>query len=138
MRSDLFRCQRRGGKGVIAIKFKRADDRLLALSPFDVAEPGGGGAGGGGTGGGAMAMAAAEASEQELLLITEKGVTVRQRLLSISEQSRATTGVLLQRLDEDDLVASVDIVAVQEDAGEEEEGKQMAAGDEGQGAETDE
>ena len=41
MRTSLFRCQRRGGKGVIAIKFKRDDDRLLALLAVRGAEVGG-------------------------------------------------------------------------------------------------
>ena len=50
----LFRSQNRGGKGVIAIKFKREDDRLLALSPCT--------------------------DDEELLLITQKGTIVRQRL----------------------------------------------------------
>lgn len=79
-----FKSQRRGGRGVLAIKFKRDDDRLLALSP---------------------------ASElEELLLVTQKGTIVRQRLGAIPEQGRATTGVALQRLDSEDGVASVTIV----------------------------
>ena len=97
MRTSLFRSQKRNGKGVIAIKFKRDDDRLVALKAFD---PG------------------AE-DEQELLLITAKGTIVRQRLSAISEQQRATTGVLIQRLDEDDEVASVAIVDTAEGEGEE-------------------
>ena len=105
MDSSLFRCQKRGGKGVIAMKFKRKDDRLLALSPFE----------------GVSQLPGAETAEQELLLITQKGVTVRQRLSRISVQGRATTGVALQKLDEDDLVASVDIVPAAEEQDEEEE-----------------
>ena len=84
MRTSLFRCQTRGGKGVIAIKFKRADDRLLALSSCKAP---------------AQELADGDGLERELLLITAKGVTVRQRLSAISEQGRATTGVLLQKLD---------------------------------------
>ena len=95
---DHFRAQQRGGKGVIAIKFKRADDRLLALSP------------------------ATATDDDELLLITQKGTIVRQRLSAITQQGRATTGVKLQKLDEDDLVASVKVVpAAEEDEEAEDE-----------------
>jgi DNA gyrase subunit A len=87
---DQFRRQRRGGKGVIAMKFKKADDRLLALSP--------------GT------------DDEELLLITQKGTIVRQLLSRISEQGRAATGVKLQRLDSNDLVASAVIVPKTEES----------------------
>ena len=91
MSSNLFRRQKRGGKGVIAIKFKRPDDRLLALSPF--ANDGDDDA----------------LDDVELLLITQKGTVVRQRLDRIPGQGRATTGVKVQKLDPDDLVASVAI-----------------------------
>lgn len=106
MRTSLFRCQSRGGKGVIAIKFKRDDDRLIALSPCEVPKS---------VDGQASEVIEGEDAERELLLITAKGVTVRQRLSAISEQGRATTGVLLQKLDQDDLVATVDIVRANEE-----------------------
>jgi DNA gyrase subunit A len=91
--ASKFKNQARGGKGVIAVKFKRKDDELLALSPAS--------------------------SDEELLLITQKGTIVRQAISGISLQSRATTGVQLQKLDADDLVASVAIVPMDE---EEEDG----------------
>jgi DNA gyrase subunit A len=110
MLTSHFRCQRRNGKGVIAIKFKRDDDRLVALSP---------------TGGRSREGGWIAESDQELLLSTAKGTIVRQRLSAISEQNRATTGVLLQRLDDDDCVASVALVPAGEgddcDGGEDEE-----------------
>ena len=87
-----FKRQRRGGKGVIAIKFKDGvvgGDRLLALSPVS--------------------------EDEELLLITQRGTIVRQRINAISVQGRATTGVALQKLDDDDLVASVAIVPIGEE-----------------------
>ena len=109
MRTSLFRCQTRGGKGVIAIKFKRDDDRLLALSSCKAP---------------AQEDGVVDDAERELLLITAKGVTVRQRLSAISEQGRATTGVLLQKLDQDDVVATVDIVQPNEESEESEESEE--------------
>merc|ERR1711988_467666 len=47
---------------------------------------------------------------EELLLITQKGTTVRISVAAVSEQGRTATGVQLQRLDPDDVVASVAIV----------------------------
>ena len=44
---------------------------------------------------------------------------MRQRLSMISEQGRVATGVLLQRLDQDDHVASATIVPAQEEEDEE-------------------
>jgi len=81
---DNFAPKGRGGRGMIAIKFKRETDRLLTLSQ-------------------------AQRSDQ-LLLITQKGTIVRQSVSAISAQGRAATGVQLQRLDDDDFVASVAIV----------------------------
>jgi len=45
-----------------------------------------------------------------VLLITQKGTTVRQSISAISEQGRAATGVQLQRLDASDRVASAAVV----------------------------
>lgn len=81
---DLFREVRRGGKGIITIKFKKPEDELVALSQaFE---------------------------DDQLLLITTKGTILRQSVGDISQQGRAATGVQLQRLDPDDHVASVSIV----------------------------
>ena len=97
VRTDSFRCQRRGGKGVIAIKFRAKNDRLIAISPIS------------------------DLGDDELLLITQKGTIVRQRLSAISVQQRTATGVRLQKLDEDDHIASCAIVAAAEEGEEEEE-----------------
>ena len=96
MRTSNFRCQRRGGKGVIAIKFKGKDDRLMGVLPIGD-------------------------DEDELLLITEQGTIVRQKLAAVAEQSRAATGVRLQKLDIGDLVASVAIVEPEEEGLEDDE-----------------
>ena len=84
VRVDAFQPKGRGGQGMISIKFKNRDDRLVGLSQAR--------------------------EEDQLLLITKKGVTVRQAVAAISEQGRAATGVQLQRLDADDYVASAAIV----------------------------
>ena len=47
---------------------------------------------------------------EELLLVTEKGVIVRTNADKISQQSRAATGVKLQRLDEGDHLSEVVLV----------------------------
>lgn len=87
---DLFATKGRGGKGMIAIKFKNDEDRLLALTQAR--------------------------GDGEVLLITQKGTLVRQSVNKISGQGRMATGVQLQRLDADDGVASVAVVAPDPDA----------------------
>ena len=47
---------------------------------------------------------------EELLLVTEKGVIVRTNADKISQQSRAATGVKLQRLDDGDHLSEVVLV----------------------------
>lgn len=85
-----FRVQGRGGRGSIAIKFRKADkgdadaDRLVALRRCRASD--------------------------EVLLSTAKGTAVRQAVREISEQSRTATGVLLQRLDAHDSVANVAVL----------------------------
>jgi len=91
MRTGEFKCQGRGGKGVIAIKFKNGHDRLLALSSFP-GDP------------------HHDLVDEELLLITDAGIINRQRLSSIRMTGRTGKGVLLQKLDKDDKIASAAIV----------------------------
>jgi DNA gyrase subunit A len=87
-----FRLQNRAGMGLMAIKFRKDDDTLVALL---IANDG-----------------------DELMLITNRGIIIRQRVNDISIQSRPATGVRLQRLDEDDAIAAVALVppTLQEDA----------------------
>ncbi len=47
---------------------------------------------------------------EEILLVTEKGVIVRTNADKISQQSRAATGVKLQKLDEGDHLSEVVLV----------------------------
>lgn len=79
-----FRLQNRAGMGLQAIKFRRDDDSLNALLVVNEGD--------------------------ELMLITNRGIIIRQRVGDISIQSRQATGVRLQRLDEDDAIAAVALV----------------------------
>jgi len=76
-----FRLQNRAGMGVRAIKFKSKDDRLVAI---DIVNP-----------------------EDELMIVTNRGIMIRQAVKAISLQSRNATGVRVQRLDKDDAIAAV-------------------------------
>ena len=79
-----FRLQNRAGMGVRAIKFKSADDRLAAIHVVN--------------------------QEDELMIITNRGIIIRQAVDAISPQSRTATGVRVQRLDNDDAIAAVALV----------------------------
>ncbi len=85
-----FRPQNRGGIGLIATKFKNAESRLTNTM---VVRP-----------------------EDELMIVSSRGVVVRLKAGDISKQSRAATGVRLQNLGDDDFVASVTkIVPIEDD-----------------------
>ncbi len=90
-----FRLQNRAGMGVRAIKFKSDDDCLVGI---DIVNP-----------------------EDELMIVTNRGIMIRQAVNAISLQSRNATGVRVQRLDKDDAIAAVAPVPPLEE-GEEEEG----------------
>jgi DNA gyrase subunit A len=79
-----FRLQRRAGLGLRAIKFRRDGDVLVGLT---VMGPG-----------------------EELLLVSERGVIVRMQADAIPQQSRAATGVRLQKLDSGDRLSEVVLV----------------------------
>jgi len=79
-----FRLQKRAGMGLRAIKFRIKDDALVCLKVLGEGE--------------------------ELLFVTENGVIVRTNADKISQQSRAATGVKLQRLDEGDHLSEVVLV----------------------------
>jgi len=81
---NQFRLQKRAGMGLRAIKFRIKDDQLVCLKVLGEGE--------------------------ELLLVTEKGVIVRTNADKISQQSRAATGVKLQRLDDGDHLSEVVLV----------------------------
>ena len=79
-----FRLQKRAGMGLRAIKFRIKDDSLIGLRVLGQGE--------------------------ELLLVSERGVIVRTNADKISQQSRAATGVRLQRLDDGDHLSKVVLV----------------------------
>jgi len=111
---NQFRLQRRAGLGLRAIKFRRAGDVLVGLK---VLGPG-----------------------EELLLVSERGVIVRMPSDAIPQQSRAATGVRLQKLDSGDRLSEVVLIPpalagdgeadeVAPDPGTAEPGQAEAAGD---------
>ena len=69
---------------MIGLKFKNDNDRLAALR---VVQDG-----------------------DQVALVTQQGTVVRQAVRAVSQQSRAATGVQLQKLDENDVVASITII----------------------------
>jgi DNA gyrase subunit A len=81
-----FRLQNRAGKGIIATKFKphAKKDEVVALKVVD--------------------------ETQELMLISSRGIIIRQVVNAIPLQSRSATGVRVQRLYEEDSIAAVAIV----------------------------
>jgi len=70
--------------GLRAIRFRREGDVLVGLKVLGAGE--------------------------ELLLVSERGVIVRMRADAVPQQSRAATGVRLQRLDEGDRLTEVVLV----------------------------
>ncbi len=92
-----FRLQNRAGMGVRAIKFKSKEDRLAAIH---VVNP-----------------------EEELMIVTNRGIIIRQSVEAISLQSRSATGVRVQKLDKDDAITAVALVPLPtEEEGCDEEG----------------
>ncbi len=79
-----FRLQKRAGMGLRAMKFRIKDDKLVGLKVLGKGE--------------------------EVILVSEKGVIVRTNADKISQQSRAATGVKLQRLDDGDHLAEMVLV----------------------------
>jgi DNA gyrase subunit A len=81
---DQFRLQKRAGMGLRGIKFRRNGDTLVGLRVMG--------------------------ADEELLLVSERGVIVRLQSDAIPQQSRAATGVRLQKLDTGDRLAEVVLV----------------------------
>lgn len=81
-----FKLYNRATKGKIATKFKerKIKDKLAALRIVN--------------------------EDDELMMITSRGIIIRQSVNAISPQSRTATGVRVQRLDEDDAIAAVALV----------------------------
>ncbi|NJM68927.1 MAG: DNA topoisomerase (ATP-hydrolyzing) subunit A [Scytonema sp. RU_4_4] len=81
-----FRLQNRAGQGLTATKFKnrKIKDQLATLHIVN--------------------------SDDEIMMVTSRGIIIRQVVNAISVQSRSATGVRVQRLDEDDVITGVAIV----------------------------
>ncbi|MBW4476025.1 MAG: DNA topoisomerase (ATP-hydrolyzing) subunit A [Tolypothrix brevis GSE-NOS-MK-07-07A] len=81
-----FRLQNRAGQGLMATKFKnrKTKDKLATLQIVN--------------------------SDDEIMMVTNRGIIIRQATNAISIQSRSATGVRVQRLDEDDAITGVAIV----------------------------
>ena len=79
-----FRLQKRAGMGLRAMKFRFDGDELVGLTVLGKGE--------------------------EVLLVSEKGVIVRTSADKIPQQSRAATGVRLQRIDEGDRLTEMVLV----------------------------
>ncbi|MEN9244244.1 MAG: DNA gyrase subunit A [Gloeomargarita sp. DG02_3_bins_56] len=76
-----FRIQNRSGMGITSTKFRKKGDLVAGLGLIG--------------------------ADEEVLLVTQRGVIIRQAARDISQQSRMATGVRLQRLDADDAIAAV-------------------------------
>lgn len=90
-----FRLQNRAGMGLQAMKFRKQDDTLVALL--------------------------VTSDGDELMIVTNRGIIIRQRVNDISIQSRQATGVRLQKLDSEDAIAAVALVPQSLQEGEEDE-----------------
>jgi DNA gyrase subunit A len=92
-----FRLQNRAGKGIIATKFKPhlANDCVVALQVVHEMD--------------------------ELMLVTGRGIIIRQVVNAIPSQSRSATGVRVQRLDSEDAIAAVALVPISGEGDEAEE-----------------
>jgi len=101
-RTDIgeYRKTRRGGKGVINIKTSERNGRVVAIL--------------------------AVTDNDELMMISAKGIMLRTDLSAVREIGRATQGVRLIRLDEGDKVVAAAKIAPEDD--EEEAGPEAAQG----------
>ncbi|MBR8828106.1 MAG: DNA gyrase subunit A [Gomphosphaeria aponina SAG 52.96 = DSM 107014] len=103
-----FRLQKRAGYGLRVIKFRSEEEHLAAVH---VVNPG-----------------------DEFMIVTSRGIIIRQSVDAISPQSRKAMGVRVQKLDKDDAIAAVALVPP---ATEGEEGAEAEEGGEEGGEEED-
>jgi len=83
-----LRAEKRGGIGSIAIKFKKNEkgdgDKMVCLTKVT--------------------------EDSEVLIITHKGVIVRQKVKDISVQGKVATGVVVQKVQKGDFITRVTVV----------------------------
>ncbi|MFH1416356.1 MAG: DNA gyrase subunit A [Elusimicrobiota bacterium] len=89
---ENYRLQKRGGKGVINIKASERNGEVVAVKKVDV--------------------------DDDIVLITKKGIVNRQRVSEIRAIGRNTQGVRLLKLDKDDKFVSVASIAKEDIVGE--------------------
>ena len=92
---DDYRVTNRGGKGVKTINVTEKTGDLIAIKNVS--------------------------DENDLMIITQKGLTIRLAVSSVSVLGRATQGVRMINLKEDDSIASVARVTIEDTNGDEEE-----------------
>ncbi|MBQ0043574.1 MAG: DNA gyrase subunit A [Bacteroidales bacterium] len=97
---DEYRLTSRGGKGVRTLNITEKTGSVVALK--NVTE------------------------DNDLMIITRAGLTIRMSVSDIREAGRATQGVKLINIKENDLIASVTVVPKQEDNNSEGEGEAAA------------
>ena len=90
---DEYRCQMRGGKGVKTLNVTDKNGRLCTLK--------------------------AVSDEDDLIVVSDKGVVIRTHVDQISKTKRATQGVRVIKLRTDHHVATIALVPKQEDEEEE-------------------
>lgn len=100
---EEYRLQKRGGYGVINLKLSKKTGEVVAIRAVE--------------------------EDEQLMMITRKGVVNRQRVEEIRVIGRATQGVKLMNLDKGDVVMDVARVVVED---EEEEDAEVPAGAEGE------
>lgn len=76
-----YRPQIRGGKGIITMRTNRRNGKVVSIQTVN--------------------------ANEELLIISRNGIIIRQEAAGISQQGRATQGIRVMRLDEDDRIVSV-------------------------------
>jgi DNA gyrase subunit A len=89
---DDYRITNRGGKGVKTLNITEKTGELVAIKSVS--------------------------DDNDLMIITQKGITIRLAVNTISVLGRATQGVRVINLREDDRIASVARIAVEEAATE--------------------
>ncbi|MDE3003908.1 MAG: DNA gyrase subunit A [Gemmatimonadota bacterium] len=98
-----YRLQKRGGFGVINLKVSEKTGEVVTVR--------------------------AVSENEQLMIITRKGVVNRQRVEEIRVIGRATQGVRLVSLDDGDVVMDVARVIIDEESGDELEGTEAPVGD---------
>ncbi|MBW7891242.1 MAG: DNA gyrase subunit A, partial [Chitinophagaceae bacterium] len=99
---EVYRITNRGGKGVKTIHVTEKTGQLVGILAVE--------------------------EEEDLMITCRSGITIRMAVSQVSRQGRATQGVKLIRLDDDDAIAAITKLASyengknSEDVGEEESG----------------